>query len=166
MNTKRDKLEGVVQEAKLQQTTESKRQIFELQRVYIKNIELQLTDQTEAFLLKWEPKISFEIKTVNSALKAPDSYEVVLEGTIKLDIVDRDIGTLKVGQAGIFKIEGFDDDQKKMILNGHCQDLLYPYFCSQVSKITADAGFPALLLRPMSFTFLYQQNVQKQEQKS
>lgn len=133
--------------------------IFDLQRVYVKNSSSSFTDPAETFLLKWEPAVEFEIKTNHQDLKTPNHYEVVLDGKISLKIAGRDIGTIKVEQAGIFRVEGFSDEQKKMVLNAHCQDLLYPYFCAQVARMTTDASFPALLLRPMSFVALYQQKV-------
>ena len=137
------------------------RQIFELQRVYIKEINVQFAEQTETFLLKWEPKVNFELKTENKELNEKNYYETSVNSTIKIDIANKEIGSIKVVQAGIFLIEGFDEETRKMVLNGHCPDLLYPYLCSQIAHITADAGFPSLQMRPMSFIALYHQNLQE-----
>lgn len=156
-----DKTETAKQNVQESPQHDSKVQFFELQRVYVKALSLQIGDSAEAFLLKWEPSVKFELKVNSCQLKTPSHYEAIVDGTLQLSIADKEIATLKVEQAGIFKIEGFDEEQKKLILNGHCQDLLYPYFCNQVARMTTDAGFPALLLKPMSFVAIYQQNLHK-----
>lgn len=135
------------------------KQIVETQRIFIKKSVFELIGGSEIFLLQWQPKIEMELKTANNILKESGFYEVTLEINAKVSIADKQVCTFQLIQAGIFRVEGFNDDQLKQILGGLCPDLLYPYLCYAVSHLFTEASLPAIQLKPISFAYLFQQSL-------
>ena len=69
---------------------------------------------------------------------------------------------VEVHQAGIFEIDGFDDQTLQSILGSFCPSVLFPYAREAVSDLVTRGGFPQLLLAPINFDALYQQHLQQQ----
>ena len=108
--------------------------------------------------------MSFEIKNSNNKWSENKLYEVVLSATLKIKIADKEICNCSVDQAGLFKLEGFTEDETKQILSAHCADILYPYLRQAISDQVVNGSLPAVLLKPLSFEAIYQQ--QKEQEKA
>jgi preprotein translocase subunit SecB len=66
---------------------------------------------------------------------------------------------LEVDYAGVFHIEGVNDDQIHPFLLIECPRLLFPFVRRIVSDVTRDGGFPPLNIDTVDFLALYRQEL-------
>ena len=86
-------------------------------------------------------------------------------GYAVLKIDDRDIYLVEIDQAGIFLIKNVPEDVLGRMLATSCANILFPFAREAVSDIVTRGGFPQLLLTPVNFDALYdQQKKQASEQ--
>ena len=65
----------------------------------------------------------------------------------------------EVSYAGIIRLEGFPENAVKPALFINAPILLYPFVRRLIADVTRDGGYPPLLLDPIDFAGLYQQNL-------
>ena len=148
-----------------EKTDEQSKQVFDVERLYIKNSTFETFGFPKVLREEWKPEVAIEIKTNHSKLD-DDYYEVILTGNIKSQISKKeekdqekkDLYTIKVEQAGIFKIKGFNEEQNKQVIGAYCPNILYPYLRKAITDAVINASLPPVVLAPINFEFLYQQN--------
>lgn len=151
---------------RLENQNDQNNKIFDVERIYIKKSSFEIIDAPNSLLLQWKPEMNFEIKNSNNKWSENKLYEVVLSATLKIKIADKEICTCSVDQAGIFKLEGFTEDEQKQILFAHCADILYPYLRQAISDQLVNGSLPAVLLKPISFEAVYQQQKEQEKNKA
>ena len=66
--------------------------------------------------------------------------------------------------AGVFELgEGLPDEHKQPLLLIECPRILFPFARNILADAIRDGGFPPLMLQPLDFGALYQQEVMKQQ---
>ena len=133
---------------------------FSIQRLYVKDLSLEVPDSPAVFLEKWEPQLHLDLGTSTNAMQ-DDLHEVVLTLTVTVKLSDKTAFLVEVKQAGIFSITGFPEDQLKPMLGSYCPNVLYPYAREAVTDAVVRAGFPQLYLTPVNFDALYQQSLEQ-----
>lgn len=134
---------------------------FALQRLYVKEQVGKLAYGAKIFKDEWKPEINMEMQINNSLIEA-DMYEVTLKINITVKNNQLSAFTAEVQQAGIFTVKGFTDQEQKIIFSVHAPSMLYPYARQIISNLSVDASIPPIMLIPVSFEMLYEQ--QKQEE--
>lgn len=66
---------------------------------------------------------------------------------------------LELDYAGIFHVEGVNDEQLHPFLLIECPRLLFPFVRRIISDVTRDGGFPALNVDTVDFMALYRQEI-------
>jgi preprotein translocase subunit SecB len=66
---------------------------------------------------------------------------------------------------GIFDIRNAPEDFLKFLLFVECPRLLFPFSREIIARVTQDSGFPPLILRPIDFASLAQEQSASQETK-
>lgn len=130
---------------------------FMIQRLYIKDISLEVPNSPAIFLKEWKPELKLDLGTKANDL-GENAQEVVLTVTVTVSIENETAFLVEVKQAGIFTIENFPEDQIKPLLGSYCPSVLYPYAREAVTDLVVKAGFPQLYLSPVNFDALYQQH--------
>ena len=87
--------------------------------------------------------------------------EVVLTVTVTAMVGEKTAYLAEVAQAGIFLIDGFNDQARHAIVNTFCPNTLFPYARTAITNLVADGGFPPLTLQPVNFEQLYAQRMQQ-----
>ncbi len=136
---------------------------FGLQRIYLKDSSFESPRSPAVFQNQWQPKINFDIKTRSEKL-AEDSYEVVLVLTAEAQQDEETAFLVEVHQAGIFGAKDFDDAQMEQLLATVCPNILFPYAREAIDALVTKGSFPALMLAPINFEALYQQQKQAMAQ--
>jgi preprotein translocase subunit SecB len=92
-------------------------------------------------------------------------YEVVITLTVtaKLAETNKVMFLVEAKQAGIFQARNIPATEIDMVLAVVCPNILYPYAREVVSDITMRAGFAPVLLNPINFEALYQQQKEQAE---
>lgn len=147
------------------QATESKGPQFAVQRLYIKDLSVEVPHSPEIFLDDWEPKMHMDLNTDSHQL-SDEVYEVVLGITVEVKLKhDKVAFLIELKQAGIFSIIGFAAEQMPPMLGAYCPNIIYPYAREVISDAVIRAGFPHLYLAPVNFDALFHQQEQKKHEK-
>ena len=136
-------------------------QRFEIQRIYTKDLSFESPNTPDVFLQEnWQPEIAIDLNIADTKLEN-ETYEVVLTVTATAKAKDATAFLAEVKQAGIFAISGFSEEQVKHMLGAFCPNVLFPYAREAISDIVTRGSFPQLLLAPINFDALYQQQMQE-----
>ena len=143
--------------------SESPQPTFAIEKVYLKDLSVEVPNAPEVFLERDAPTMEVNINSAARAL--PDSlYEVVLTVTITARIKDKTVFLVEAAQAGVFQIRNVPQQDIGPLLGIACPNTLFPYARETISTVTARAGFQPVILAPMSFEGIYQQQLQQMQQ--
>jgi len=142
-------------------SNEEAKNIFNIQKIYTKDISFEAPNSPKIFMETWEPENDLDINT-NAHRLADNVYECVLSVTVTTKIKEETAYLVEIHQAGIFQLEGFSDTDLHGMLGSFCPNILFPYAREAVSDIVTRGGFPQLLLSPINFDALYEQHMQEQ----
>ncbi len=142
-------------------------QIFEIRKIYTKDISCESPNTPDIFRKNWEPETNLKIVTGSKRLdKDAPAYEVVVKLTVETKIKDEVAYIAEVEQAGVFIIEGFEEEVKNHIAGATAPNILFPYILESMTSLSQKAGFPPVVLNLVDFNALYQDQLrQKQESK-
>jgi preprotein translocase subunit SecB len=133
---------------------------FSIEKIYLKDLSVEVPNAPEVFLEKEAP--SMEVNINSAARTVQDAmYEVVLSVTITARIKEKTVFLVEVAQAGVFQIRNVPQQDMGPLLGIACPNTLFPYVRETISTVTTRAGFQPVLLAPMSFENLYQQQMQQ-----
>lgn len=135
--------------------------VFMVNSIYVKDVSFESPSVPQIFNAEWQPKVDFDLQMANTQLKDQEGlYEVVIHLTSTVKLADETTAFLiEVQQAGIFVVQGFDNDATNHILATACPGVLFPYAREAVSNLVQRGGFPQLLLPPINFEAMYAQHL-------
>ena len=90
-------------------------------------------------------------------------FEVVLTVTITARVREKAIFLVEAAQAGLFQIRNVPEPDMGPLLGIACPNTLFPYARETISMVTARAGFQPVILAPMSFENIYQQQLEQMQ---
>ncbi len=129
---------------------------FAIEKLYVKDISLECPNSPELFLENSAPQI--EVKLFNNGRQVGEGlYEVALTVTVTAKVGERTGYLVEVAQAGVFRILNVPDETLEMILHITCPNILFPYAREAVSDLVGRGGFQPIILAPVNFEVLYQQ---------
>jgi preprotein translocase subunit SecB len=139
-------------------------QIFVIQKVYTKDISFETPNTPEIFREDdWQPNINLQLQSRSKQLEE-HVFEIVLMVTVTAKVDEDTTAYLaEVQQAGIFRIDGFSDEEMRYMLGSYCSNILFPFARELISDLVTRGGFPQLLLAPVNFDSLF---AQQQEQEA
>ncbi len=140
-------------------------QQFVIQKLYLKDFSFESPGAPESFQFQqWDPKV--ELNMSNKQHRVADNmYEVVLTVTVTVSQDDNTMFLIEVHQAGLFAIGGYGEDELAYLLGSQCMTVLFPYVRETISDVAIRGGFPPLLLSPVNFDTLFQQHLERQQEK-
>jgi preprotein translocase subunit SecB len=138
------------------QTPHQDERMFQLHRIYIKDLSFESPKSPQIFLGEWQPKHELSL---NTQVKRIDdlTFEVVLTVTVTTHIGDQTAFIVEVHQAGLVGVTGFAETDLGPLLGAYCPNLLFPYAREAISDLVTKGSFPQLLLQPVNFEVLYAQ---------
>jgi len=129
---------------------------FAPQKIYIKDLSFETPHSPEIFTEEWNPAVnmnlSSEAKPIGEKL-----YEVILTVTVTVTMEEKTAYLVEAHQAGIFHIDGFSEEIIERMVATVCPNILFPFAHEHVADLITRGGFPQLLLAPVNFEALYQQ---------
>lgn len=130
--------------------------LFNLQRVYLKDLSLEIPDAPAVFLDQAEPRLEFQIDTGESTLH-PGLHEVSVRCTVTCRLADRVAFLVEATQAGIFEIQGVPDEQLALLKGISCPSIIYPYLRANIADVIQRASFPPVHLAELNWEAYFQQ---------
>lgn len=139
--------------------------IFQIQRVYVKDISFEAPNLPHIFQQEWEPNLNFDLSTEAKEL-GDDLYEVTLNISVETTLEKSgDVAFIcEVKQAGIFAISGLEDMQMAHCLTSQCPNILFPYARELVASLVNRGTFPPLNLSPVNFDALFMEHLRRIEE--
>ncbi|KFB69686.1 protein-export chaperone SecB [Candidatus Accumulibacter vicinus] len=145
-----------------QETPAQDNPVFAIEKLYIKDLSVEVPNAPQIFLEREAPKVSIQLQT-NAQGIGEGVFEVTLTTTVTSKIEEKTVFLVEVGQAGIFRIQNVPDENMEPLLSIACPNILFPYAREVVSDAVIRAGFPPVLLQPVNFEALYMSRLQQQE---
>lgn len=140
---------------------------FVIRGQYIKDLSFEnlnplkyLTEESDK-----KPNISVDIQAKASVV-ADNTFEVVLEIQIDAKRDDEQMFITELSYAGIVTLGNVAEEHVEPLLMIHCPSLLFPFARNIIADAVRDGGFAPLMLAPVDFAYLYQQQKAASPQKA
>ncbi len=130
--------------------------IFNIQRIYLKDLSLEQPNSPAIFLEQEGPSMEVAID-IGSETLAEAIYEATITVTVTAKIRDKVAFLVECKQAGIFEARNIPADQMEPLLGIACPNILYPYLRSNIADMVTRAGFPPIHLTEINFEVFYHQ---------
>ncbi|MDB5807987.1 MAG: protein translocase subunit secB [Betaproteobacteria bacterium] len=133
---------------------------FAIEKIYLKDLSVEVPNAPEVFLETEAPNMEVNINSTGRSVQ-DGMFEVVLSVTITARVKEKTVFLVEVAQAGLFQIRHVPQEDMGPLLGIACPNTLFPYLRETISTVTSRAGFQPVLLAPMSFENIYQQQMQQ-----
>jgi preprotein translocase subunit SecB len=137
--------------------------VFSMDKIYVKDISLEVPHAPQIFLERESPQIDVQLHSQATAIEA-GVYEVAVTTTVTAKLADKVMFLIEAKQAGIFQVRNVPNEELEPILAVMCPNILFPYLREVVSDVSVRGGFAPVMLNPVNFEVLYQQQRQQLEQ--
>ena len=145
--------------------TEQEAPSFGIEKLYIKDLSLEVPNAPAIFLENESPEISLQLQTGMQRL-SEDAFEVVLTATVTSKIGEKTVFLVEVGQGGIFRLRNIPEENLEALLSIACPNILFPYAREVVSDAVVRAGFAPVILQPVNFEALYAARLQQEQEQA
>lgn len=139
--------------------------VFQIQRVYLKDLSLEQPNSPSIFLEQEGPTIEVSLDVGNEKLQ-DGVFESTITVTITAKIKDKVAFLIEGKQAGIFEVRNIPEEQLDPLLGIGCPNIVYPYLRAHLADTITRAGFPPIHLAEINFEAFYQQRLQALAQAS
>ncbi len=136
--------------------------VFNIHKLYNKNISVEVPNAPACFRNETAPEISVQLANIAAQVEEGVT-EVALRLTVTAKVGEEVLYLVEIEQAGIFTIEGFNDEQRGHMEGAFCPNILFPYARETLDAMILKAGFPPLTLAPVNFDLLYAQRLEQMQ---
>jgi len=133
---------------------------FQIEKLYVKDLSLEVPGAPQVFMQQGQPELEIQVRN-EGAQFADGLYEVVVTVTVTARSGDKTLFLAEAAQAGIFSVRGVPAEDLDPLLGIGCPTILYPYVREAISDLVTRAGFPPVVLAPVSFEQIYLQRRQQ-----
>lgn len=133
---------------------------FNIEKIYVKDLSLEIPHAPQIFLNRENPQVDVQLHTQAGSVEE-GVFEVIVMTTVTAKIGEKVMFLIEARQAGIFQIRNVPSEEMEPILAVMCPNILLPYLRETVSDVSVRAGFAPVLLNPVNFDVLYQQQKQQ-----
>ena len=136
--------------------SEQEAPVFQIQRVYLKDLSLEQPNSPAILLEQEQPGLDIQLG-VEATPVAEGIFEVAVMATVHTKIQEKTVFLVEAKQAGIFEIRGVPEDQLNTVIGVACPQIVYPYLRANVADVINRAGFPPVHMAEINFQALYEQ---------
>ena len=133
--------------------------VFQIQRIYLKDLSLEQPNSPAIFLEQESPTIEVSVD-VGAALLTEGIYEATVAVTVTAKCKDKVAFLVEGKQGGIFEVRNIPAEQLDPLLGIGCPNSIYPYLRANIADTITRAGFPPVHLAEINFEAFYQQRLQ------
>lgn len=130
--------------------------VFQIQRVYLKDVSLEQPNSPEILLNQEQPSVDIQLGVDTKAV-ADGLFEVIVTATVHTKIAEKTVFLVEAKQAGIFEIRNLPPEQMGSVLGIACPQIIYPYLRGNVADVIQRGGFPPVHLSEINFQAMYEQ---------
>ena len=138
--------------------SEAEQPVFTIEKIYVKDLSVEVPGAPQVFLQGGEPQLEVQL---NHKAQSIDGvlFDVALTVTVSAKNGEKTLFLVEVVQSGIFQLRGIPEADLGPVLGVVCPNVLFPYARETISDTVNRAGFPPVLLAPVNFDVLYQQQM-------
>ena len=144
---------------------ESNEPVFQIQRVYLKDLSLEQPNSPAILLEQEQPSVEIQLG-VESTQIADGVYESCVTATVTTKIKDKTLFLVEAKQAGIFEIRNLTPEQMGPVMGIACPSTVFPYLRGNVADVVQRAGFPPVHLAEINFQAMYEAQQQQAAQQA
>jgi preprotein translocase subunit SecB len=130
--------------------------VFQIQRVYLKDLSLEQPNSPGILLEQEQPTVDIQLG-VDAQPVTDGIFEVTVSATVQTKIGEKTVFLVEAKQAGIFEIRNLPEDQMGPILGIACPQIVYPYLRGNVADVVQRGGFPPVHLAEINFQAMFEQ---------
>lgn len=138
---------------------------FNMQRVYLKDLSLEMPNAPNIFLEQDAPEVEVAINVGGQAL-AETVFESTVTVTVTTRIKDKVLYLVEATQAAIFEIANIPAEQLDPIMGIVCPTMLYPYLRANVADAITRTSLPPLHLAEVNFQAMFEQRLAQAAQEA
>ncbi len=130
-----------------------------LERIYTKDLSFEVPGAS-VFTKEWQPELNINLSS--AAEKIDDThFEVALKVVVQANNAGETAFIVDATQAGIFLVDGVEEDRLPYILGAYAPNILFPFLREAVNDLVTKGSFPQLLLTPINFDAEFEANMQR-----
>ena len=127
-------------------------------KIYVKDFSFESPMSPDVFKAeKWAPQTNLNLRSAHTELDN-GIHEVVLTITVDAKEDDKTVFLVELQQAGLFELNGYEDNERAAITGSYCPSILFPYAREAIAGVIQKGGFPEFVLQPINFDALYMQS--------
>ncbi|MBF0342547.1 MAG: protein-export chaperone SecB [Magnetococcales bacterium] len=138
--------------------------VFHVEKLYLKDLSFESPHTPEIFREAGEPRMEYQLET-NAVQKGPEHFESILHVTVKVMLQESVLFLVDVTYGGLFLLRNVPREHIAPTLGIECPNILFPYVRHLVADLVTEGGFKPVVLDPINFVMLYQQQLQQQAQR-
>ena len=133
---------------------------FQIEKLYVKDLSLEVPNAPQVFMQAESPQLEIQVRNEGTQF-AEGMFDVTVTVTVTARAGDKTVFLAEVAQAGIFSVRGVPAEDLDPLLGIGCPTILYPYAREAISDLVTRAGFPVVVLAPVSFEQIYMERRQQ-----
>jgi len=126
---------------------------------YVKDLSFENPRAPAIYQVQTAPEIDVQFNIATNQV-ADEVHEVVLKIEIRAEAESQTAFIVELSYAGLFGLRNVPQEHLRPFLLGEAPMMLFPFARRVVSDAIRDGGFQPLLLDPVDFRMLYQQQAQ------
>ena len=126
---------------------------------YIKDLSVENPNAPGSYQWQEQPRVDVQVN-IGADKVSDEVTEVELKVTVRADGDKGNFYLVELAYCGLVGMRNVPDEHAHAFLFAEAPRLLFPFARAIISDAVRDAGFPPLLLDPMDFGALYQQQLQ------
>ncbi|MEG3088705.1 protein-export chaperone SecB [Sphingomonas sp. PB4P5] len=130
---------------------------------YVKDLSFENPNAPAIYQNQTAPQIDVQFN-IGSGQVGEDVYEVVLKIEVRAEAEGQVAFIVDLSFAGLFGLRNIPAEHLQPFLLGEAPRLIFPFARRVLADAVRDGGFPPLLLEPIDFAALYQQQADAEGQ--
>ncbi|WBF65447.1 MAG: protein-export chaperone SecB [Candidatus Kinetoplastibacterium crithidii] len=127
---------------------------FSLQRIYLKDLSIEMPNAPKIFINLDKYKIDVNIQ-VDTIKLSENIFESSITSIVKATVDEKIIYIIEATQAGIFEFANLSQQYIDELLSTNCYSIIYPYLRANVSDFISRTSLPSVNLEELDFNYLY-----------
>ena len=136
---------------------------FNMQRVYLKDLSLEMPNAPHVFLEQETPQVEVSVNVGGQRL-AETVFESTVTATVTTRVNGKVLYLVEATQAAIFELANIPVEQMDPILGIVCPTMVYPYLRAIVADAITRTPLPPLHLAEVNFQALHEQQIAQLQQ--
>lgn len=139
---------------------------FRIHKLYVKDLSFESPRAPGLFVdsAGWQPQVQVQLNSESKPIEGKNNlYESVLSLTATVKQDKETAYLVETKYAGLFELGSFPEAQLAHMLGAYCPNIIFPFARQLICETVVNGGFPQLLLEPVNFDALFQQQSQSKK---